>query len=84
MADLTTKQREEKVLERLGTYPALSKGLFGNFFIGKGHEIETALKSLMSKGLVKSRVARTGRDIVELYYRTDRANLVEAFLDLNQ
>jgi len=81
---LTPKDREEKILERLGIYAILPRGLFGYFLIGNGQEIETALKSLMKQGKVKSRVERTGRDIVEVYYRADRAQLVEAFLDLNQ
>ena len=81
---LTPEEREQKVFERLGTYPALPRGFFSYFLIGKGHEIEAALKSLMRKGLIKSRVVRTGRDIVEMYYRVDRAQLVDAFFDLIQ
>lgn len=80
--DLSLEEREQRVYTRLGTYPALSKGQFLSFLFGNSAQIEVTLKSLVKQGLVRSRVVRSGRDIVELFYRADRAQYVEPFLDV--
>lgn len=78
---LTPEDRETRILSRLRTYPILSKSLFGSFLIGTGAEIEVALKSLVSKGLVKQRVVPTGSDVVVVYYLSALSNLVEPFFE---
>ncbi len=82
---LTQEEIERRIMDRLHTYPALSRSFVSTFLLGSTQNINAALKHLMSLGTVKSVIVPTGnRDIVQLYYLSDQAHLVEPIFEQNK
>jgi len=76
---------QNKVLQRLATYPVLSLALLEGplklqRYLQRGKSLREELSELVQLNLIQTAVVRSGRDIVTVYYRTDRADLVEAVI----